>query len=84
MSKTSVVWDFFTSTGDKVKCGICRTTMKYNRASTSNMMRHMRLKHSTVNLFKRRAIIDNLDPDDPDASEQISNSNLVSIHIFFN
>lgn len=75
MSKSSVVWDYFTLIGDQVKCGICRLSMKLNRSSTSNMMRHLRTKHSTVDLKKRRILPDEADePDEPDSIESDTNS----------
>jgi len=80
MSESSVVWDFFTlnvETG-RVKCGL-----SHNRSSTSNMMRHMRLKHVTVDLNSRRrqnvVEVSEEQVDDPDIPEQgVSNSSRVS------
>lgn len=80
MNKSSVVWDFFTLNGDQVKCGLCRLTMKHNRTFTSNMMRHMRLKHITVNLNRRR-LLEKQGVDDPGISEpSASNSDVVSTY----
>lgn len=78
MSKSSVAWDFFTLTDDKVKCGLCRVTMKHNSSSTSNMMRHLRLKHVTVDLSRRRILDEEVD--DPSTAEPASSSNLVSTY----
>lgn len=83
MSKSSVVWDFFTLNVEagRVKCGLCPVTMSHNRSSTSNMMRHMRLKHVTVDLNSRRRqnVVSEEQVDDPDIPEQgVSNSSRVS------
>lgn len=80
MSKISVVWDYFTLTGDQVKCGLCRDSLCYNRSSTSNMMRHLRTKHMSVNLSKRKGI-DDEEVDDPrtETTEPTLSSNVVSI-----
>lgn len=75
MSKSSVVWDYFTLNNDQVKCGLCKLIMKHNRSSTSNMMRHLRIKHTTINLNRRQL----LEIDDPESA--ISNSTIVSTYI---
>lgn len=56
MSKTSIVWNYFKLDDNKknVKYGLYRLEMKHNQTSTSNMIRHMRLKHSTIELSKHR------------------------------
>jgi len=81
MSKTSVVWNYFKLDDNKknVKCGLCRLEMKHNQTSTSNMMRHMRLKHSTIDLSKRRQIHVEENVDDPTAIEKNLASTSVSI-----
>jgi len=78
MSKSSVVWDYFTLIGDKVKCDLCPTNtyMNYNRSSTSNMMRHLRLRHVTADLSKRKRLDEEVD--NPGITEPASNLNLVS------
>lgn len=84
MSKTSVVWNYFKLDDKKknVKCGLCRLEMKHNQTSTSNMMRHMRLKHSTIDLNKRRPSnmhVEENNVDDPVAIENQLASTSVSI-----
>jgi len=85
MSKTSVVWNYFKLDDEKksVKCGLCRLEMKHNQTSTSNMMRHMRLKHSTIDLSKRRPASNihaqEINIDDPTAIENQNASTSVSI-----
>jgi len=81
MSKTSVVWNYFKLDDNKknVKCGLCRLEMKHNQTSTSNMMRHMRLKHSTIDLSKHRQIHVEENVDDPTAIEKNLASTSVSI-----
>lgn len=53
MSKFSIIWDIFKLDPDNihVKCGLCRTKIKINRSSTSNLIRHIKSKHPTVNLL---------------------------------
>jgi len=70
-SKYSVVWDFFTRLDDdQAKCGICKTILKVNRSSSTNLIRHLRTRHPTTNLaphpravYVPNPLIDN--PDDP-------------------
>lgn len=68
MSKSSVLWDYFKLEPDSinVKCGLCRTKLKNNRSSTSNLIRHIKSKHPTINILKRNsAVEENVDnPDD--------------------
>jgi len=55
MIKSSVIWDYFQLDSDNinVKCGLCRSKLKNNRSSTSNLIRHIKSKHPTVNLLNR-------------------------------
>lgn len=55
MSK-SVAWDYFKLDNEKinVRCGLCRDVMTHNKLSTSNMIRHLRLKHSDVYVGKKK------------------------------
>lgn len=80
MSK-SVVWNYFKLDNEKknVKCGLCRVVMKHNKLSTSNMMRHMRLKHPTIDLNRERNNSREQDEDIDDPRSVVSNS--VSIYI---
>lgn len=87
MSK-SVVWNYFKLDNEKknVKCGLCRVVMKHNKLSTSNMMRHMRLKHTTIDLNRQRHNVREEDDDgiDDPRSVEVENpsvSNSVSIFI---
>jgi len=49
--KTSVIWVYFTVIeSDKAKCSFCRTVLKFNQSSTTNLLRHIKSKHSTTNL----------------------------------
>lgn len=87
MSK-SIVWNYFKLDNEKksVKCGLCHVVMKHNKLSTSNMMRHMRLKHPTIDLNRQRHNSREEDEngiDDPRAVvvENPSVSNSVSIFI---
>lgn len=83
MSKSSLVWDYFTIEKDNimVKCGLCRIKLKNNKASTSNLIRHMRSKHPTINLLNRNVRTIEEQVDDPD--ETASTSNVVCINLFF-
>ena len=84
MSK-SVVQNYFKLDTEKksVKCGLCRLVMKHNKQSTSNMMRHMRLKHPTIDMNKRHNVHEEDNVDDPrvEVIENPSVSNTVSIFI---
>lgn len=52
--KTSVIWDYFTVIeSDKAKCGFCKTVLKFNQSSTTNLLRHIKSKHPTTDLSKR-------------------------------
>lgn len=84
----SVVWNYFKLDNEKrnVKCGLYRVVMKHNKLSTSNMMRHMRLKHTTIDLNRQRhnlRVEDEDGIDDPRSVvvENSSVSNSVSIFI---
>lgn len=85
MSK-SVVWNYFKLDNEKknVKCGLCRVVMKHNKLSTSNMMRHMRLKHQTIDLSRQRHSPrqEEDDIDDPRAVVVENPSVSVSVSIF--
>jgi len=83
MSISRVVRDYFTLIGDKVKCGLCPTgtCMNYNRSSTSNMMRHLRLRHVTADLSKRKRLDEEVD--NSSITEPASNSNLVSTLVLY-
>lgn len=78
MSKSSVIWDVFQLEADNihVKCGLCRTKLKNNRSSTSNLIRHIKSKHPTVNLLNRnsRALEETVDDsnDAPSTSTSVS------------
>uniref|UniRef100_A0A8D9FH44 Zinc finger BED domain-containing protein 1 n=1 Tax=Cacopsylla melanoneura TaxID=428564 RepID=A0A8D9FH44_9HEMI len=53
--KDSVVWDYFTIVNDtSAKCGLCSNVMKHPKSSTSNLKRHLKSRHPTVNLEARR------------------------------
>lgn len=84
MSKTNVVWNYFKLDENKinVKCGLCRLETNHNQTSTSNMMRHMRLKHSTIDLSKNRPVSNTHveeNVDDPTAIENHLTFTSVSI-----
>lgn len=83
MSKSSIVWDYFTLEKDNItaKCGLCRIKLKHNKASTSNLIRHVRSKHPTINLLNRN--IRTIEEKEDDPAESASTSNVVSIYLFF-
>lgn len=87
MSKSSIVWDYFTLDNDNitVKCGLCRIKLKNNKASTSNLIRHIRSKHPTVNLLNRNVnSVRSIEEQEDDPAEIASTSNAVSINYFLN
>lgn len=56
MALKSTVWDYFIRTSsDKVKCNVCSAVLSARDSSTSNMNRHFRLKHPTLNLKESRS-----------------------------
>ncbi|CAI6359260.1 unnamed protein product [Macrosiphum euphorbiae] len=67
--KTSAIWDYFTIVeNDKAKCNFCKIVLKFNQSSTTNLLRHIRSKHVTIDLSKRRRPNDDVDEehiDDP-------------------
>jgi len=73
-SKYSVVWNFFTRLDDdQAKCGICKTILKVNRSSSTNVIRHLRTRHPTTDLaphpravYVSDPLIDNSDDPVPD------------------
>lgn len=83
MNKSSVVWDYFTLEKDNItaKCGLCRMKLKHNKASTSNLIRHVRTKHPTINLLNRNIRMIEEQEDNP--AEIESTSNVVSTYLFF-
>lgn len=51
--KKSFVWDNFTKITNHpniVRCNLCTSVLTLKGGTTSNIMRHFRLKHSTLNL----------------------------------
>lgn len=79
MSK-SVVWNYFKLDNEKknVKCSLCRVVMKYNKSSTSNMMRHKRLKHPTIDFNRERNSTRKGEDDIDDPSSVVNENSLVS------
>lgn len=54
--KKSIAWDHFDDTGnDKAQCKICKIDISY-KASVSNLTKHMKRKHGTVQLVPRHQI----------------------------
>nr|CAH7746875.1 unnamed protein product [Callosobruchus chinensis] len=55
-NRRSSIWEYFTKLIDeaKAKCNICAVILSFNGATTSNMTRHMKLKHPTINLSESR------------------------------
>jgi len=51
----NVLWNYFELgyENKNVKYGLSRVIMKHNKLSTSNMMRHMQLKHPTIDLNRQ-------------------------------
>jgi len=74
MSKSSVIWDYFQLDSDNinVKCGLCRTKLKNNRSSTSNLITHIKSKHPTVNLLNRNTRVLEETVDDPNDAPSTS------------
>lgn len=70
MSKSSVVWDYFTLEKDNItaKCGMCQIKLKHNKAST-------------INLLNRNIRTIEEQEDNPAGTQ--SSSNAVSIYLFF-
>ncbi|KAE9525285.1 hypothetical protein AGLY_014353 [Aphis glycines] len=79
MSKSSVIWDYFQLDSDNinVKCGLCRTKLKNNRSSTSNLIRHIKSKHPTVNLLNRNTRVLEETVDDPNDALSTSTTNTI-------
>lgn len=81
--KQSAVWDHFSKTSDtSAKCNYCSTTFSIKGASTSNLLRYLHTKHSSVNIneSKERATT-NLESQDENSEmptvlrqEQVSES----------
>ncbi|KAE9523772.1 hypothetical protein AGLY_015832 [Aphis glycines] len=86
--KISVIWDYFTVIeSDKAKCGFCKTVLKFNQSSTTNLLRHIKSKHPTTDLSKRSRPnfdVEENNPDDPPSNNgnlsasTSSNSGVVS------
>ena len=58
MALRSSVWDYFIripNIQDKVKCNVCTSVLSARGSSTSNMTRHLRLKHPTIKLKESRS-----------------------------
>nr|CAH7748444.1 unnamed protein product [Callosobruchus chinensis] len=55
-NRRSSIWEYFTKLSDeaKAKCNICAVILSLNGAATSNITRHMKLKHPTINLSESR------------------------------
>lgn len=58
-NKRSFVWDFFTLVTpdkNKVKCNLCQTYLSAQNRSgtTSNLTRHIKLKHPRINISESR------------------------------
>lgn len=89
MRKSSKIWDFFQIDADNVsvKCGLCRIKLKNNRSSTSNLIRHIKSKHPTINLLNKniRALEDAVDnPDDaPSTSISVSKIQINKLELQF-
>lgn len=65
--KTSVIWDYFTIIeNEKAKCSFCKTVLKFNQSSTTNLLRHVKSKHPTIDLSKRLRPTLDLEQSDPD------------------
>ncbi|XP_067014719.2 uncharacterized protein [Anabrus simplex] len=62
MPSRSQVWDYFTrSTGHMVTCNICSVILSVKGSTTSNMTRHLRLKHPGINIRDSRLRVINSD-----------------------
>lgn len=56
-NKRSLIWDYFSQSSkndSKVKCNLCFSMLAVKNGSTSNMTRHFKLKHPTVNFGETR------------------------------
>ncbi|KAL4091755.1 hypothetical protein QTP88_026397 [Uroleucon formosanum] len=87
MSKSSVIWDYFQLDTDNinVKCGLCRSKLKNNRSSTSNLIRHIKSKHPTINLLNRNTRVLEENVDDPNDAPSTSTTNtIVSTNLVVN
>jgi len=74
--KTSIIWDYFTIVeDDKAKCNFCKTVLKFNQSSTTNLLRHIRSKHVTIDLSKRRTPNDDVDEENIDDPPPMSTQN---------
>uniref|UniRef100_A0A8D8YQC9 Zinc finger BED domain-containing protein 1 n=1 Tax=Cacopsylla melanoneura TaxID=428564 RepID=A0A8D8YQC9_9HEMI len=49
-SRTSPVWEYFIESDGKARCILCGTIMSYCNNNGSNLRRHLRTKHPTINL----------------------------------
>lgn len=74
--KTSAIWDYFTIVeNDKAKCNFCKIVLKINQSSTTNLLRHIRSKHVTIDLSKRRRPNDDVDEENIDDPSPMSIQN---------
>lgn len=49
--KTSPVWQYVTLVGTgKIKCNLCQKQFQFTHGAVSNMRKHLRTKHPTVDL----------------------------------
>lgn len=72
--KTSIIWDYFIIVeGDKAKCNFCKTVLKFNQSSTTNLIRHIRSNYR--DLSKRRRPNDDLDEENIDDPSPMSTQN---------
>jgi len=74
--KTSAIWDYFPIVeNDKAKCNFCKIVLKFNQSSTTNLLRHIRSKHVTIDLSKRRRPNDDVDEENIDDPSPMSIQN---------
>lgn len=67
-AKRSIIWYHFTIKSNTIaKCSYCRNELSYSGGSTSNLLRHLKTKHSTVPLTRSLRIPNNPEDnvDDP-------------------
>lgn len=73
--KNSVIWDYFTVIeSDKAKCGFCKTVLKFNQSSITNLIRHIKSKHPTTDLSKCSRT--NFDLEENNLDDPSSNNNI--------
>lgn len=70
---SSIAWDHFVDKGQSVaECKICKTRLSF-KSSVSNLTKHLKKKHSLINLIRRNDI-PTVSNQEQSPSEQISES----------